>query len=40
VRVRPGLVPILIDSAGGYLDVDCPRIQRLGELLDHFPRRT
>jgi putative hydrolase of the HAD superfamily len=35
-----GLVPILIDSAGGYLDADCPRIQRLGELLDHFPRRA
>jgi len=35
-----GLAPILIDSAGGYLDADCPRIERLAELLDHLPRRA
>ena len=35
-----GLSPILIDSAGAYDEVDCPRIRRLGELLDHLPRRT
>jgi putative hydrolase of the HAD superfamily len=35
-----GLAPILIDSAGGYPDADCPRITRLAELLDHLPRRA
>ncbi len=35
-----GLAPILIDSLGAYPDVDCPRITRLGQLLDHLPRRA
>ena len=35
-----GMAPILIDSAGGYPDADCPRIERLAELLDHLPRRA
>lgn len=35
-----GLSPILIDSVGAYPDADCPRIARLGELLDHLPRRA
>ncbi len=35
-----GLAPILIDSADAYPNVDCPRISRLGELLDHLPRRA
>ena len=33
-----GLAPILIDSAGAYPDVDCPRIERLSDLLDQLPR--
>jgi putative hydrolase of the HAD superfamily len=35
-----GLVPILIDSAGAYPEVDCLRIEQLRELLDRIPRRA
>lgn len=35
-----GLSPILIDSVGAYPNADCPRISRLGELLDRLPRRA
>jgi hypothetical protein len=35
-----GIAPILIDPAGAYRDADCPRIERLSELLDHLPPRT
>jgi len=35
-----GLSPVLIDAVGAYPDVDCPRIERLAELLDRIPRRA
>jgi len=35
-----GLAPVLIDSAGAYPEVDCPRIERLSDLLDRIPRRA
>jgi putative hydrolase of the HAD superfamily len=35
-----GIAPILIDPAGAYRDADCPRIERLSELLDRLPPRT
>jgi len=35
-----GLAPVLIDAVGAYPDVDCPRIERLAELLDRIPRRA
>ena len=35
-----GLAPVLIDAVGAYPDVDCPRIERLSELLDRIPRRA
>jgi hypothetical protein len=35
-----GLAPVLLDSVGAYGEVDCPRIQRLSELLDRLPRRA
>jgi putative hydrolase of the HAD superfamily len=35
-----GLAPVLIDSVGAYGEVDCPRIERLSDLLDRLPRRA
>jgi putative hydrolase of the HAD superfamily len=35
-----GLAPVLIDSVGAYPDVDCPKIERLSDLLDRIPRRA
>ena len=35
-----GLAPVLIDAVGTYPEVDCPRIERLAELLDRIPRRA
>jgi putative hydrolase of the HAD superfamily len=35
-----GLQPVLIDPVGAYPEVDCPRIERLSDLLDRLPRRA
>jgi len=35
-----GLAPVLIDAVGAYAEVDCPKIERLRELLDRIPRRA
>ena len=35
-----GLAPVLIDPLGAYSDVDCPKIERLSDLLDRIPRRA
>jgi len=35
-----GLAPVLIDPMGAYPDADCPRIERLTDLLDRLPRRA
>ena len=35
-----GMSPVLIDALGAYPGADCPRIERLAELLDRIPRRA
>jgi putative hydrolase of the HAD superfamily len=35
-----GMLPVLIDAIGGYETVDCPRIERLAELLQLLPARA
>jgi putative hydrolase of the HAD superfamily len=38
---RAGIAPVLMDPLGCYVGtVDCPRIRRLGELLDLLPGRA
>lgn len=34
-----GLAPVIIDMAGTYGDLDCPRIEALPDLLDRIPAR-